>query len=137
MGKEASSINQKWKQILFWGLSLSGLLSTYITLNYPEVFSYSLNQSCSFWWKHEWFRTMARNLSTNNHRYWLSVGNKKTDLNVSHPPFGFLFQGINQVEGVNKAIALLQRTWWWPWSWALGRRTSYCSWMAFIKGIIS
>ena len=50
---------------------------------------------------------MADNLSANNQRYWLSVGNKETDVNVSHPHSG-LFQKINQVEGVKKAVSLLQ-----------------------------
>ena len=50
---------------------------------------------------------MADNLSANNQRYWLSVGNKETDVNVLHPPSG-LFQEINQVEGVKKAVVLLQ-----------------------------
>ena len=89
------------------GLSLSGLLGAYISLHYPKVFSYCLSQSGSFWWKHEWFRKMATNLSAKHQRYWLSVGNEETDVNVSHPPSG-LFQEINQIEGVKKAVVLLQ-----------------------------
>ena len=50
---------------------------------------------------------MASKLSAHNQRYWLSVGNKETDVNVLHPPSG-LFQEINQIEGVRKAVALLQ-----------------------------
>ena len=42
-----------------------------------------------------------------NQRFWLSLGNKETDVNVSHPPSG-LFQEINQIDGVRKAVALLQ-----------------------------
>ena len=103
--KEVPSITSE-KNIIC-GLSLSGLSSVYITLNYPKVFSCCLSQSGSFWWKHEWFRTMASKLSAHNQRYWLSVGNKEIDVNVSHPPSG-LFQEINQIEGVRKAVALLQ-----------------------------
>ena len=50
---------------------------------------------------------MASKLFAHNQRFWLSVGNKETDVNVSHPPSG-LFQEINQIEGVRKAVALLQ-----------------------------
>ena len=103
--KEVPSITNENNVIC--GLSLSGLLSAYITLNYPEVFSYCLSQSGSFWWKHEWFRTMASKIFAHNQRFWLSVGNKETDVNVSHPPSG-LFQEINQIEGVRKAVCLLQ-----------------------------
>lgn len=103
--KKVPSITSKNNVIC--GLSLSGLLSAYITLNYPKVFSYCLSQSGSFWWKHEWFRTMASKLFAHNQRFWLSVGNKETDVNVSHSPSG-LFQEINQIEGVRKAVALLQ-----------------------------
>ena len=50
---------------------------------------------------------MASKIFAHNQRFWLSVGNKETDVNVSHPPSG-LFQEINQIEGVRKAVALLQ-----------------------------
>ena len=103
--KEVPSIRSK--NNIICGLSLSGLLSAYISLNYPKVFSHCLSQTGSFWWKHEWFRKMAANLSANHQRYWLSVGNEETDVNISHPPSG-LFQEINQIEGVKKAVLLLQ-----------------------------
>ncbi len=40
-------------------------------------------------------------------RFWLSVGDEETDVNVSHPPTG-LFQGISQITGVERARAVLE-----------------------------
>jgi len=38
---------------------------------------------------------------------WLSVGDEETDAGVSHPPTG-LFQSISQIEGVERARAVLE-----------------------------
>jgi enterochelin esterase family protein len=91
---------------LLCGVSLSGLLSTFIALNYPLLFPYCLSQSGSFWWEHEWFGEKVRELSPVTGRFWLSVGDKETDENVSHPPF--LYQKASQIFGVTNAVTLLK-----------------------------
>ena len=89
------------------GLSLRGLMSAYLALNYQQVFSYSLCQSGSFWWRHEWFGQMARAAAPITTRFWLSVGDQETDTNVAHPPTG-LFQEICQISGIDKAASVLK-----------------------------
>ena len=88
------------------GVSLSGLLSAYITINYPNIFSYSLCQSGSFWWEHKWFEEMARQSSPIQARFWISVGDQETDENVSHSPT--MFQEISQISGVEKAVQVIE-----------------------------
>ena len=89
------------------GLSLSGLSSAYATLNYPQVFSRSLCQSGSFWWRHEWFAAKARALGQLQAKFWLSVGDAETDVRAPHPPKGFS-QEISQISGVEKAVTLIE-----------------------------
>jgi len=89
------------------GLSLSGLMATYLTLHYPQHFDGCLSQSGSHWWKHEWFAEMARLHAPTRARFWLSVGNQESQVNVTHPPTGLL-QEISQISGVKKAAAVLQ-----------------------------
>lgn len=76
------------------GLSLSALASAHITLRYPGLFGAALCQSGSFWWLAdqtiEWPATRAK--------FWLSVGDKETEMNVTHAPG--LHQEISQIEGV-------------------------------------
>jgi enterochelin esterase-like enzyme len=40
-------------------------------------------------------------------RFWLSVGDEETDVNVTHPPTG-IFQRISQIAGVERAHAVLE-----------------------------
>ena len=89
------------------GLSLSGLMAAYLTLKYPQHFDYCLSQSGSHWWNHEWFATMARQLAPIRARFWFSVGDRETEVNVKHPPTGLL-QEISQIAGVEKAALVLQ-----------------------------
>lgn len=89
------------------GLSLSGLMATYLTLKYPQHFDYCLSQSGSHWWKHEWFSKMARKHAPIRARFWLSVGDRETEVNVKHPPTGLL-QEISQIAGVKKAAQILK-----------------------------
>ncbi|MGF1655868.1 MAG: GNAT family N-acetyltransferase [Verrucomicrobiales bacterium] len=89
------------------GLSLSGLMAVYLTLQYPEHFGYCLSQSGSHWWKHEWFAEMARQQNHISARFWLSVGDQEIETDVRHPPTGLL-QEISQIEGVNKAAQTLE-----------------------------
>ena len=84
---------------LICGVSLSGLEGTFTALLYPEVFSYSLSQSGSFWW----LAGKELPLPPTTARMWLSVGDAETATEVSHPPTG-LFQQISQIEGVENAV---------------------------------
>ncbi len=89
------------------GLSLSGLMAVYQTLQYPKHFGYCLSQSGSHWWKHEWFAEMARQLAPISARFWLSVGGQETETDVRHPPTDLL-QEISQIAGVKKAAQTLE-----------------------------
>ena len=89
------------------GLSLSGLMATYLSLQNRKHFAASLSQSGSHWWNHEYFATMARQKSPIETRVWLSVGDHETQTNISHPPTG-LFQGMSQIEGVERAAGLFE-----------------------------
>lgn len=90
---------------LICGLSLSGLAAAHIALLYPALFPAALCQSGSFWLQPETFAQLARQHAVKS-RFWLSVGDEETDVNVSHPPTG-LFQAITQIEGVERAGAAL------------------------------
>ena len=92
---------------LIVGLSLSGLMAVYQTLRYPQLFGYCLSQSGSHWWKHEWFAEMARQKAPITARFWLSVGDQETAVNVKHSPTGLL-QEISQIAGVEKAAQVLE-----------------------------
>ena len=92
---------------LICGLSLSGLAAAHIALLYPTLFPAALCQSGSFWFEPDAFAQLAQQRPPVKTRFWLSVGNEETDSNVSHPPTG-LFQGISQIEGVERARAVLE-----------------------------
>lgn len=89
------------------GLSLSGLMAGYLTLKYPQHFAGCLSQSGSYWWNHEWFAGMAGQQRSINARFWLSVGDQETEVDVKHPPTGLL-QEISQISGVEKAAQILK-----------------------------
>ncbi len=85
------------------GLSLSGLESAAIALWYPEVFSRALCQSGSFWW----LEGREIDFPSSAARLWMGVGEKEVAFGITHPPSG-LYQGISQIEGVDKAARLFQ-----------------------------
>lgn len=89
------------------GLSLSGLMAVYLAIQFPQQFGCCLSQSGSHWWKHEWFAKMAREHAPIASRFWLSVGDQETEVNVKHPLPG-LFQEISQMAGVEKAAMILE-----------------------------
>lgn len=89
------------------GLSLSGLMAVYQTLQQPQHFGCCLSQSGSHWWKPEWFADMTRTKAPLAARFWLSVGDQETAVNVKHPPSG-LVQEISQIVGVEKTARLLK-----------------------------
>jgi enterochelin esterase-like enzyme len=94
---------------LICGLSLSGLAAAHIALLYPTRFPSALCQSGSFWFEPDAFARLAQQRPPVKTRFWLSVGDEETDANISHPPTG-LFQGISQIEGVERARAALEET---------------------------
>ena len=92
---------------LICGLSLSGLAAAHIALLYPTRFPAALCQSGSFWWEPDAFAHLAQEHPPVGTRFWLSVGDEETDTRVTHPPTG-LFQGISQIDGVERARAVLE-----------------------------
>jgi enterochelin esterase-like enzyme len=88
---------------LICGVSLSGLAAMYAALRHPQVFSYALCQSASFWW----LENNEATLPATRGKFWLSVGDRETATNVSHPPTGLL-QRVSQIEGVRSAAGRLE-----------------------------
>lgn len=88
---------------LVCGLSLSALAGAYVALRYPQVFSYALCQSGSFWW----LKGKDFSLPQTEGKFWLSVGDQETSTNVHHPPTG-LHQEISQIAGVEAMVSRLQ-----------------------------
>ena len=87
-------------QHLIGGLSLSGLASAWLSLQYPEHFPGCLSQSGSFWWNDQHFAKTATQHPPLKTRFWLSVGNEETE--VDEPP------EVSQIEGVKNAILALK-----------------------------
>jgi enterochelin esterase family protein len=85
---------------LIGGLSLSGLASAWLALQYPEHFPGCLCQSGSFWWNSEHFTRMAPQRAPVKNRFWLSVGDQETE--VDEPP------EVSQIVGVNHALQVLR-----------------------------
>ena len=90
---------------LIGGLSLSGLTSAWLALQYPGHFRYCLSQSGSFWWNNERFTQMAPERARTKVRFWLSVGDQETD--VDEPPPGSPPE-VSQIEGVKNAHRVLK-----------------------------
>ncbi len=88
------------------GVSLSGLAAAHIAIRHPELFSAALCQSGSFWLEPERFAALVRERPPASSRFWLSVGDQETDVDVTHPPTG-LFQAISQIDGVERARGVL------------------------------
>lgn len=85
---------------LICGLSLSGLTSTYLALQYPAHFSRCLSQSGAYWWNDQWLTKNATKWAPSPARFWLSVGDQETD--ADEPP------EVSQHEGVNNVIKVLK-----------------------------
>lgn len=85
---------------LIGGLSLSGLASAWLALQYPGHFRYCLCQSGSFWWNAEHFTKMAAQHTPITNRFWLSVGDQETE--VDEPG------EVSQVTGVKNALGVLK-----------------------------
>ena len=89
------------------GLSLSGLAAAHIAVGHPARFAAALCQSGSFWHESDAFAERVKARPPKGTRFWLSVGDAETDVDVSHPPTG-LYQGMTQIEGVERAAAALE-----------------------------
>ena len=87
-------------QHLIGGLSLSGLMSPYLALQYPNHFRGCLSQSGSFWWNDEHFTKTVPKFPPTKTRIWLSVGDQETE--VDNPP------EVSQVVGVKNAHQALK-----------------------------
>lgn len=85
---------------LIGGVSLSGLESAWLAVQYPDHFRYCLSQSGAFWWNDEQFTKMARQSAPVNTRFWLSVGDQETE--VDDPP------EVSQIVGVKNAHQVLK-----------------------------
>jgi enterochelin esterase family protein len=85
---------------LIGGLSLSGLASVWLALQYPGHFRYCLSQSGSFWWNDQHLAKMAVQRASIKTRFWLSVGDQETE--VDEPP------EVSQIEGVKNAHQVLK-----------------------------
>ena len=92
-------------QHLIGGLSLSGLASAWLAVQYPGHFRHCLSQSGAFWWDDESFVKMAGQRTQLNTRFWLSVGDQETE--VDEPPPGSLPE-VSQVVGVQNARRVLK-----------------------------
>lgn len=89
------------------GLSLSGLASTHIALNYPNRFSFALSQSPSYWWNNEWLKDQLSILNHASGKYWISVGDQETESDVSHPPTN-MAQATSQVDAAARFVNALK-----------------------------
>ena len=89
------------------GLSLSGLSSAYLSLAYPALFPSALCQSGSFWWNEEWLCKSISSFSPLRRKIWISVGNKETEEDVSHPPTGML-QAVSQITATENIVKELR-----------------------------
>lgn len=85
---------------LLGGTSLSGLQAAFTSITHPETFSYSLNQSGSFWWNREWLKENLSSLFTKSGRHWISVGDKETESQAFHPPTG-MRQELDQISAAH------------------------------------
>jgi enterochelin esterase-like enzyme len=94
---------------LVCGLSLSGLAAAHLTLLHRDRFSAALCQSGSFWHRPEQLAGLVEERPPEGARFWLSVGDQETEVDVRHPPTGLL-QPISQIDGVKRACEVLRRS---------------------------
>lgn len=105
LSKEVSALNT-WRSTVV-GLSLSGLMASYLTLHEESSFQNCISQSGSYWWKSGWFAEWAKKQGHDYAHFWLSVGDQETETNIDRPHLG-LFQKISQIEGVERTATALR-----------------------------
>lgn len=92
---------------LLGGTSLSGLQAAFTSISHPETFSFSLNQSGSFWWNREWLKENLSTIFKERGRHWISVGDKETESQACHPPTG-MRQEMDQISATEGFVRALQ-----------------------------
>lgn len=97
-----------FERLYLGGLSLSGLQALYTGLHHEGVFAGILAQSPSAWWQEEWLVSSLVPGKDNRTRYWLSVGTKEVQENLSHPPTP-LYQRTSQLDSVRRLAAGMSR----------------------------
>ena len=95
-------------KVVLAGLSLSGLAAAFAATRFPSAFAATICQSPSFWWEAGRFGEELRPAPDAGPRFWVCVGDRETDANVSHPPSGML-QGMTQIEGCDAGVGALRR----------------------------
>lgn len=91
----------RFERLFLCGLSLSALQSIFTGLKHPGIFAGILAQSPSAWWQDERLASSLDTLSSFRGRFWLSVGTREVEENVSHPPTP-LIQKTSQVASVRR-----------------------------------
>lgn len=89
------------------GLSLSGLAAAYIATRYPATFRSAICQSPSFWWERGRFGEDLPVVVAPGQEYWISVGSRETETDVSHPPSAMV-QELTQLAGCALACEALR-----------------------------
>ncbi|MBC2600637.1 alpha/beta hydrolase [Puniceicoccus vermicola] len=92
---------------LIGGTSLSGLQAAFTAMTHSKTFALSLIQSGSFWWNKEWLKENLPNLCATEGRFWISVGDKETESEATHPPTG-MRQELDQISATERFIGRLK-----------------------------
>lgn len=96
----------RFERLFLCGLSLSALQAVFTALRHPGVFAGVLAQSPSAWWQDEWLAQSLPAMPTTPNRFWVSVGTRELQTNVSHPPTPLL-QTTSQLDSVRRLSAAL------------------------------
>jgi enterochelin esterase-like enzyme len=101
------SIYPETGRIVLAGLSLSGLAAAHVATRYPDVFPRVICQSPSLWWERGRFGDDLPPAAKPGQEFWICVGNRETEKDVSHAPSG-LRQELTQIEGCERGAAALR-----------------------------
>jgi enterochelin esterase family protein len=88
------------------GLSLSSLAAAFAVLQYSDRFRTAICQSPSLWWNDQWLNRSSGQPGPLA-RFWVSVGDRETDENVTHGPTGMV-QKVSQIEGCRRMCELMR-----------------------------
>lgn len=94
-------------RVILLGLSLSGLAAAYAALT-TRHFHAAVCQSPSFWWNEERLASCLPVVDTRAAAFWISVGDRETESDVSHPPSG-LIQKTSQRDSCGRGVEALRR----------------------------
>ena len=101
------SIYPEVGRIVLAGLSLSGLAAAHAATRHPDLFPRVICQSPSLWWERGRFGDELPPAAKPGREFWISVGNRETEKDVSHAPSG-IRQEMTQVEGCLRGAAALR-----------------------------